>query len=79
MVYGQYKYLNPFGAGTVFIRPDVRFWCIKTVPALKGLNSSTGVNEFRGFLSQFSTNFHEIVHTISHSRRDYHENFAKFW
>ena len=41
-VYGHYKYFNSFSAGTVFIRQnltsvDVRFWRIKTVPALKGL------------------------------------------
>ena len=40
-VYGQWKYFNSFGAGIVFIRQnltstDVRFWPIKTVPALKG-------------------------------------------
>ena len=39
--YGHYKYFISFSAGTVFIRQnltstDVRFWCIKTVPALKG-------------------------------------------
>ena len=28
------------------------------------LNSSTRIIEFRGFLSQFSTNFHEISHTL---------------
>ena len=28
------------------------------------LNSSTRDNGFRGFLSQFSTNFHEILHTL---------------
>ena len=28
------------------------------------LNSSTRIIEFRGFLSQFSTNFHEILHTL---------------
>ena len=27
------------------------------------LNSATRIIEFRGFLSQFSTNFHEILHT----------------
>ena len=31
------------------------------------LNSSTRINEFRGFLSQFSTNFHAILHTILHT------------
>ena len=41
-VYGHWKYFNSFGAGTVFIRQnmtstDVRFWRIKTVPALKRL------------------------------------------
>ena len=42
-VYGHYRYyFNSFSAGTVFIRQnltstDVRFWRIKTVPALKGL------------------------------------------
>ena len=38
----DYKYVNYFSAGTVFIRQnltsaDVRFWRIMTVPALKGL------------------------------------------
>ena len=28
------------------------------------LNSFTRINGFRGFLSQFSTNFHEILHTL---------------
>ena len=28
------------------------------------LNSSTRIIEFRGFLSQFSTNFYEILHTL---------------
>ena len=28
------------------------------------LNSSTRIIEFRVFLSQFSTNFHEILHTL---------------
>ena len=28
------------------------------------LNSSTRIIEFRGFLGQFSTNFHEILHTL---------------
>ena len=28
------------------------------------LNSSTRIIEFRGFLSQFATNFHEILHTL---------------
>ena len=28
------------------------------------LNSATRIIEFRGFLSQFSTNFHEILHTL---------------
>ena len=37
-----YMYINPFSAGTVFIRQnltsaDVRFWRIKTVSALKEL------------------------------------------
>ena len=41
-VYGHDLYFNYFSAGTVFIRQnltstDVRFWRIKTVPALKGL------------------------------------------
>ena len=40
------------------------------------------VNEFCGFLIQFSTNFHEILHTlftdIFHSCRDCPESFAKF-
>ena len=41
--YDQYKCLNSFSAGTVFIRQnltstDVRFWRIKRVPALKGIN-----------------------------------------
>ena len=45
-VYGHYKYFNSFSAGTVFIRQnltsvDVRFWRIKTVPALKGSRSDT--------------------------------------
>ena len=40
-VYNHYTYFNSFGAGTVFIRQNltstnVRFWRIKTVPALKG-------------------------------------------
>ena len=42
MRYSHYTHLNYFSAGTVFIRQnltfsDVRFWHIKTVPALKGL------------------------------------------
>ena len=28
------------------------------------INSPTRVNEFRGFLSQFRTNFHKILHTL---------------
>ena len=45
-VYSHYTYVNPFSAGTVFIRQnltsaDVRFWRIKTIPALKGWNSFT--------------------------------------
>ena len=28
------------------------------------LNSSTRIIQFRGFLSQFSTNFHKILHTL---------------
>ena len=45
-VYGQYKYFNSSSAGTVFIRQnltstDVRFWHMKTVPALKELKCST--------------------------------------
>ena len=28
------------------------------------LNSSTRINEFRGFFSQFSINFNEILHTL---------------
>ena len=45
------------------------------------LNSSTRINEFRGFLSQFSTTFFSwnSSHTIFHSCRDYSKNFAKFW
>ena len=40
-VYCQYKDFNSFGARTVFIRQnltstDVKFWRIKTTPALKG-------------------------------------------
>ena len=42
-VYDHWKYIIFFSAGTVFIRQnlpsvDGRFWRIKTVPALKGLN-----------------------------------------
>ena len=41
-VYSHYKYFNSSSPGTVFIRQnltstDIRFWRIKTVPALKGL------------------------------------------
>ena len=41
-VYGHYKYCNSFSAGTDFMRQnltstDVRFWRIKTLPALKEL------------------------------------------
>ena len=43
LVYGRYKYLNYFSVGNDFIRQnltstDVRFWRIKSFPALKGLN-----------------------------------------
>ena len=41
-VFGHYTHFNSFSAGIVFIRQnltstDVRFWRIKTVPALEGL------------------------------------------
>ena len=43
-VFDHYKFFNFFSAGIVFIRQnltstDVRFWRIKTIPALKGLNT----------------------------------------
>ena len=46
-VYRHYKYFISFGAGNVFIcqnltSTDVRFWRIKTVPALKGLIYTRG-------------------------------------
>ena len=46
-VSGHYNLFNSFWAGTVFIRQnltsiDVRFWRMKTVPALKGLLSYFG-------------------------------------
>ena len=38
---------------------------INNLPIIRfTLNSSTRINEFRGFLSQFSTDFHEILHTL---------------
>ena len=45
-VYGHYKYFNSFRAGIDFKRQDltfadVRFWRIKTVPALRGLMLNT--------------------------------------
>ena len=45
LVYDRYKYFNSFSAGINFIRQnltstDVRFWRIKTIPALKGLNQT---------------------------------------
>ena len=48
-VYSHSKYF--FSAGTVFVRQnltslDVRFWRIKTVPALKGLTVSRNKNSF---------------------------------
>ena len=49
-VYDHYKYFNHLSAGTVFIlqnltSTDVRFWRIKTVPALKGsLTDSRGMH-----------------------------------
>ena len=44
------------------------------------LNSSTRINEFRRFLSQFSINFNEILHTLfSIHVVTTLKNFAKFW
>ena len=52
-VYGHEKYFNSFSAGSSFIicqnltSTDVRFWRIKTVPALKELSLSTDVRFWR--------------------------------
>ena len=62
-VYGHYKCFNSFSAGTVFIRQnltstDVRFWCIKSVPALKRLvivQSRKGNLIGRGYLIWLNT------------------------
>ena len=48
-IYGHYKYYNSFSVGTVFIRQnltstDVRLWRIKTVPAVKGINTKRLAN-----------------------------------
>ena len=48
-VYGHYKLFNSFSAGTDFRRQnltskDVRFWRLKTVPALKGLLCLAGLS-----------------------------------
>ena len=45
------KYLNSFSAGIVFIRQnlpsaDVRFWCIKAFPALKGLQNNVSNSDY---------------------------------
>ena len=66
LVYGYYKHFNSFSAGTVFMRRnltsvDVRFWRIKTVPALKGLNMSVkSPNNFREFYVKM-TLYYNIV------------------
>ena len=49
--------------------PDTIYSCLasngmKYIIVRFTLNSSTRIIEFRGFLSQFSTNFHEILHTL---------------
>ena len=48
-VYGLYNYVNSFSAEDVFMRQnltsrDVRFWRMKTAPALKGLNQHLYIN-----------------------------------
>ena len=71
-VYGHYKYFNSFSAGTVFIRQnltstDVRFWCIKTVPALKGLKHTQPQKAHLGDI--FCMLFADKVHAITHHNR----------
>ena len=51
-VYGRQKYVHAFSTGTVFIRQnltstDVKFWRIKTVPALKGLKLTSNIKPQR--------------------------------
>ena len=53
-VYGHYKYFNNFSVGTVVKRQnltstDVRFWCLKAIPALQGLTWIWGIPGFLGF------------------------------
>ena len=42
------------------------------------LNLNAALSVVNEFLSQFTTNFHEILHTIFHSCRDYPESFDKY-
>ena len=41
-----------------------RWWKLTAAIIRFTINSSTRIIEFRGFLNQFSTNFHEILHTL---------------
>ena len=42
--------------------PRIYGWLLNIAYSI--LNSSTMTNVFSGFLSQFSTNFYEILHTL---------------
>ena len=53
-----YQQINPLAAGAAYIRVFI-FYIVRFTS-----NSSTRIIEFRGFLSEFSTNFHEILHTL---------------
>ena len=41
-----------------------RWWKLTATIVGFTLNSATRIIEFRGFLSQFLTDFHEILHTL---------------
>ena len=77
-VCGHYEYFKSFSAGIVFRRQnltsvDVRFWRLKTVPELKGLNKTVKIKQL------FLTITNIVLETTEHQKNNEHwiENISE--